>query len=125
MHMLRSCTLMAVVLIFAAAPSWSVDAKKLIGSWSYEKTETNLTGKKPFSMKVFSDWMITFKADGTYSEQSKLGDKKQPDVNGTYQVKSDMIVRSKNAVTMQILVLNEKELVITSAKNTKIFFKKK
>ncbi|MBP7736237.1 MAG: hypothetical protein KA369_09720 [Spirochaetes bacterium] len=127
MQRFRLLTMMAFILMFAvvSAPAWAFDAKKLVGTWSYEKTETNLTGKKPFAMKVFSEWLMTFNADGTYREKSKLGDKQKPEVSGTYQVQGDLIVRSENAVKMRILALTDRELVITSAANTKIFFKKK
>jgi hypothetical protein len=125
MRRVHSLTTLAFIIVFAVAPARAFDAKKLVGAWTYEKTETNLTGKKPFAMKVFSEWLMTFNDDGTYLERSRLGDRQKPDVSGTYQVQGDLIVRSKNAVKMQILALTDRELVITSARNTKIFFKKK
>lgn len=101
-----------------------IDLNILQGTWSYEKTESNMTGKG-ITLKVYQEWLITFNANGSYVEKSRLGDKNNPEVKGTYQVKGDLISRSKNKVLMKVLVLNEKELVITSAKNTKIFFIKK
>ncbi len=125
MRQLCFFTLISAVIIFAVAPARAMDAKKLVGTWSYEKTETNLTGTKPFAMKVFSEWLMTLNADGTYLEKTKLGDKREPDVKGTYRVQGDLILRSQNPVKMRILVLTDRELVITSAVNTKIFFKRK
>ncbi len=125
MRQLCSFIVISAVVVFAVAPVRAMDAKKLVGTWTYEKTETNLTGTKPFAMKVFAEWLMTFNADGTYLEKTKLGDKKEPDVRGAYRVQGDLIVRSENPVKMRILVLTDRELVITSAANTKIFFKRK
>jgi hypothetical protein len=115
------------ITVIISLPSFSFDNSKLIGTWSYEKTETNFSGRpKPVSMKVFNTWFMTFNNDNTYSEETKI----QPNANvktvkGKYIVLGDVIERSENKVRMKILVLNDRELVTTSVNNSKIYFKRK
>jgi hypothetical protein len=100
--------------------------KQIIGTWSYDHTESKMFSDRAISMKVFNEWIITFKADGTYEEKAVMGAAKAPDVaSGTYTFKDNKIVRSKNPMPLEIIKATGDELVFSSVKNVNQFFKKK
>ncbi|HOT45830.1 MAG TPA: hypothetical protein PLM53_01890 [Spirochaetota bacterium] len=100
--------------------------KKIIGTWSYDHTESKMFSDRAITMKVFNEWTITFKADGTYEERAVMDAAKAPDVaSGTYTFKDNKIIRSKNPMPLEIIRVTGDELVFSSVKNVNQFFKKK
>jgi hypothetical protein len=127
-RILTSITVLALALVLAAGIGCGKfgTEKKIIGTWSYDHTESKMLSDKAITLKVFNEWIITFKADGTYDEQSLLGAQKTPTVvNGTYTLKGNTIVRSKNPLPLEIISVTGDELVFSSVKNVNQYFKKK
>ncbi len=126
-RILSSITVLALALALAAVSGCKGGMdKKIIGTWSYDRTESKMFSDKAITLKVFKEWLITFKADGTYEESSIMGAQKTPTVvSGTYTLKGNTITRSKNPMPMEIVSVTGDELVITNVKNVNQFFKKK
>jgi hypothetical protein len=101
-------------------------AGKIVGTWSYDHTESSMFSDKAITLKVFKEWLITFKADGTYEESSLMGAQTTPTTaKGTYTLKDNAIVRSANPMPLEIISVTKDELVFSSVKGTKQIFKKK
>ena len=126
-RMLSGCMVFALALALAAVSGCKGGTdKKIIGTWSYDHTESKMFSDRAITLKVFNEWTITFKADGTYEEKAVMGAAKAPDVaSGTYTFKDNKIIRSKNPMPLEIISVTKDELVFSSVKNTKQFFKKK
>ena len=126
-RILSGITVLALALILGAGIGCKGGAdKKIVGTWSYDHTESSMFSDKAISLKVFKEWNITFNADGTYEESSLMGAQTTPTaVKGTYTFKDNKIIRDKNPMPLEIISETKDELVFSSVKNTKQFFKKK
>ncbi|MBP7736995.1 MAG: lipocalin family protein [Spirochaetes bacterium] len=126
-RILSGITALALTLTLAAVGGCKGGtAGKIVGTWSYDHTESSMFSDKAISLKVFKEWIITFKADGTYEESSLMGAQTTPTaVKGTYTFKDNKIIRDKNPMPLEIISVTKDELVFSSVKNTKQFFKKK
>lgn len=126
-RMLSGCMVFALALALAAVSGCKGGTdKKIIGTWSYDHTESKMFSDRAITLKVFNEWTITFKADGTYEEKAVMGAAKAPDVaSGTYTFKDNKIIRSKNPMPLEIIKVTGDELVFSSVKNVNQYFKKK
>jgi hypothetical protein len=126
-RILTGITLLALALTLGAVSGCKGgNAGKIVGTWSYDHTESSMFSDKAISLKVFKEWNITFKADGTYEESSLMGAQTTPTaVKGTYTFKDNKIIRDKNPMPLEIISVTKDELIFSSVKNTKQIFKKK
>lgn len=125
-RMLSPVVVFALVLAAGSGCGKGGTAGKIIGTWSYDHTESRMISDRAISIKVFNEWTITFKSDGTYEEKAIMATQKTPDVaNGTYTLKGNTIIRSKNPMPLEIIKVTKDELVLSSVKNVSQFFKKK
>lgn len=126
-RILSGITVLALAMVLTAGSGCKGgQAGKIIGTWSYDHTESKMFSDKAITLKVFKEWLITFKADGTYEEQSLMGAQTAPTTaKGTYTLKGDTIVRSANPMPLNIITVTGDELVFSSVKNVNQYFKKK